>query len=78
MTWADLTRDWCTSYADMKTTFPRLEDEAMAFMKQDRQRFIGYIATSHSLTYQEAEDALDDYLMMRARDLAAAPSRISA
>ena len=62
MTWVDLTKNWATSYKLLQSAFPYLEDDAMAFVKQDRSRFISYLAASHALTYQEAESSLEDYM----------------
>ena len=62
MTWATLTENWAVSYRLLQTRFPHLEDDAMAFVKQDQSRFLCYLATSHALTYAEAEDALQDFM----------------
>lgn len=77
MTWATLTENWAASYRRLQMRFPHLEDDAMAFVKQDHSRFISYLAASHALTYQEAEEALVDYLASLAAE-ADVPQKASA
>lgn len=66
MTWLDLTRNWATSYAMLRETFPNLEQSAMPFVKQDQSRFENYLAATHNLTLEEAQDAFDDFLAHQA------------
>ena len=77
MTWAALTENWAASYRRLQTRFPHLDDDAMAFVKQDYSRFISYLAASHALTYQEAEEAMAEYLASLAA-AADVPRKVSA
>ncbi len=62
MTWLDLTRNWAHSYALLQDKFPKLEQSAMPFLKQDQSRFESYLAAMHDMTLEDARSALDAYL----------------
>ncbi|MCR9126502.1 MAG: hypothetical protein NXH82_10280 [Rhodobacteraceae bacterium] len=62
MTWADLTQNWAIWFARIKQRFPNLEDSAMPFLKQDRQRFECYLAETHQLTLTEAREEFEEFL----------------
>ena len=72
MTWVELTENWAASYKLLQQDFCQLQDDAMAFVKQDQARFVGYLASSHGLTFPEAEDALYDHMARRRLELAPA------
>ena len=69
MTWNDLTQNWADSYRALCREFPGLEASAMPFLKADRARFETYLASTHDMTVQEAQDTLDAYLRRRVRTL---------
>ncbi|TNF63694.1 MAG: hypothetical protein EP307_04645 [Rhodobacteraceae bacterium] len=62
MTWSDLTGNWGAWFARIKTRFPNLDDGAMPFLKQDRDRFEAYLAQTHDLTLEEAREEFEDFL----------------
>ena len=63
MTWFDLTRNWAESFERLCEAFPHLEKSAMPFLKQDQTRFEQYLAATHGLTLQEAQEAFDEFLL---------------
>ena len=78
MQWSDLTCNWAAAYATLQQHFPQLEDSAMPFVKQDRNRFAAYLATRHALTHSEAIEAIDDFLLVQTlwRDRIADPQLV--
>ena len=62
MTWLDLTENWSRSYALLRAKFPKLEQSAMPFLKQDQSRFESYLAATHDLTLDEARNSFDTFL----------------
>lgn len=65
MTWADLTCDWPRAYTHLKVYFRNLDEADMAYAKTDRDRFAAYLASSHNLTRAEAQEAIDDFLLIQ-------------
>ena len=62
MTWLDLTENWARSYALLRAKFPKLEQSAMPFLKQDQSRFESYLAATNDLTLDEARNSFDTFL----------------
>lgn len=64
LTWSDLTKDWNNGFHKLQSRFPHLEEQAMAFAKQERSRFEPYLAISHDLTLTEAREEMTDFLFI--------------
>lgn len=66
MTWTDLTQDWASGFARVKSRFPELDERDMPFLKLDRARFEAYLADRHNLTMEEAREEFADFLYVEA------------
>ena len=62
MTWSDMTQNWSEWFDRLKGRFPRIDDGAMAYLKQDRERFEAHVAATHDLTLGEAREQFEQFL----------------
>lgn len=78
MTWSDLTLNWALWFKRIQTRFPHLDESAMPFLKQDRDRFEAYLADTHNLTLHEAREEFEDFLYIEslAREAASFRARV--
>lgn len=62
LTWTDMTENWGYWSKQLQDAYPHLDGSALAFAKNDRTRFEGYLAQTHNLTLAEARDSLLSFM----------------
>ena len=69
MSWKSLSSIWPHLRIQLGDRFRHLDPTALTRLRGDRAKLVLYLAETHDLTTAEANDTLDDWLMVHARHL---------
>lgn len=71
MSWTEIKDRWPALIDDIRQRWPETATDTLQEIAGDRSRFTDHLAQSHDLTWAEAADAIEIWLMQRAALLAA-------
>lgn len=62
MAWKQLFENWAEALPKITALFPHVDAVALQRFRGNRSLFVAYLAATHELTLQEADDSVDDML----------------